>query len=222
MYVVIEGSDGAGKTTVAAALRDAFSADRTVVMLRDQPDTVVGRTARQYFIDGGHGQGVDQYVAALLMVASRIDLHRSIDWSDGVLRICDRSFVTTYAYQRAVEERVLDGLHGFDRHVPHVHLPDLVLYLRVTPDVAIYRARVRGQEHVMDDEICALCAKYDELFLVACGKDPLEHPDDDRQTWARTRELHGRAVVVDANGPLEGVVAACVSEVRSALQKKRS
>lgn len=139
-YIALEGGDGAGKSTVAAALaRRLEGAGKKVVSVREPGGTKLGEAIRALLLES---ERVDDWAEAFLFAAQRAELAREViapALEAGVWVISDRSYYSSIAYQgggrglgeeevRAVNERGLGGV------VPH-H----VFALDVDPAVALSR-----------------------------------------------------------------------------------
>lgn len=183
-YVALEGIDGAGKSTVAAAVADALeAAGERVVRVREPGGTPVGERIREILL-GGTDQA--PWTEALLFAAARAELAAEIIGpaiADGVWVIGDRSVYSSLAYQgggrglgietvRQVNEAGLGGVW-----------PDLVVLLETDPTTAVGRQadpdRI-GAESVEFQSVVAsafskIAAEERERFLVV---DATEHLDD--------------------------------------------
>ena len=139
-YIALEGGDGAGKSTVAAALaRRLEDAGKKVVSVREPGGTKLGEAIRALLLES---ERVDDWAEVFLFAAQRAELAREViapALEAGVWVISDRSYYSSIAYQgrgrglgeeevRAVNERGLGGV------VPH-H----VFALDVDPAVALSR-----------------------------------------------------------------------------------
>lgn len=139
-FVVVEGPDGAGTTTQAAALAEALRARGLDVLATAEPsDGPVGRLARAH-VRGEIALG--PLGAAHVFTADRADhLEREIRpaLQAGRWVVCDRYLLSTLAYQGAEgvdRELVLAASDGFD-------IPDLTVFLQVGgPQLA---ARLAGR-----------------------------------------------------------------------------
>ncbi|HZY91812.1 MAG TPA: dTMP kinase [Thermoplasmata archaeon] len=138
--VAVEGVDGAGKSTFVRGLADALRKDGyTVSLWREPTDSAISARAI--------AAGTDQpWTAALFFTLDRAHarpaLERLLDRSDLVLS--DRSFYSTLAYQGSrFPPRDRPGLAALERAV--AHLPDRVVWLRISPSVALRRVRTRGK-----------------------------------------------------------------------------
>ena len=139
LLVAVEGIDGAGKTTLLALLADGLSSRGWKVGRWKEPsDSRLGQEARRI-------SGASPAAAALLFTldrgASSPDLQALRARSDVVLS--DRSYFSTLAYQgSALGEREREALERFQASV--AQRPDLVLWLAISPAVALGRVARRG------------------------------------------------------------------------------
>ncbi len=143
-FVVLEGLDGSGTTTQARLLAERLRAARRPVHLTAEPSGgPVGALIRQVLTGriggerGGDGS-FSPWALALLFAADRQD-HFDVEigpkLADGVDIVCDRFTLSSLAYQ---------GAHlGDMRWVESVNReaadPDLVVFLRCRPQVALRR-----------------------------------------------------------------------------------
>lgn len=136
-FVVFEGGEGSGKSTQAAIL-----ASRTGALLTHQPGaTVLGARLRELLLGGEAGDLADRS-EALLMAADRaqhVDEVIRPALEAGRAVVCDRYIGSSVAYQghgrgldpeevARISHFAVDGL-----------LPDLVIYLKVDPQVSSIR-----------------------------------------------------------------------------------
>ncbi|HOZ25039.1 MAG TPA: dTMP kinase, partial [Thermomonas sp.] len=100
----IEGGEGAGKSTVLSALRDALLADgQEVVSTREPGGTPLAERIRELLL-GGTGETVHPQTELLLMFASRAQHVREVvlpALQRGAWVISDRFTDSSYAYQGA-------------------------------------------------------------------------------------------------------------------------
>ena len=191
LFLVLEGIDGAGTTTQAAALDKALRArgQRTAVTAEPSGGPV-GMLLRQALSGRlrGHGQAMDATTLALLFAADRAD-HVAQEimpaLNAGVTVISDRYVLSSIAYQGL--ELEFPDVTAMNAHAP---APDLTLFLDVPPSVAQKRrAAVRGREEL-----------YDALKL--------QRRIDRNYRRAIAHGLHGgRVVMIDGTLP-EGLVTA--------------
>ncbi len=144
-FVVIEGIDGAGKSTVCRRVSEKLASRGIEVVLTAEP-THEGIGA---FIRSGAAGLVSQRTEALLFVADRNDHTERImaDVAAGRVVVCDRYFASTVAYQSAW----LNG-DGTDRdwliliNSDFTGVPDVTVLLDIDPATGMARAGFRGEE----------------------------------------------------------------------------
>jgi dTMP kinase len=173
--VTVEGGEGAGKSTVLAALRDALSeAGASVVCTREPGGTPLAEMIRDLLLDPGHEPPAPE-TELLLMFAARAQHVRetiapALERGDWVL--CDRCTDSSYAYQgggRGLDDAFVAEL---ERRVVGIE-PGLTLLLDV--DVAGGRARALAREAAPDRierEQDAFFERVREGFLERAARAP--------------------------------------------------
>ena len=145
VFVVFEGIDGVGKTTVCASVAERLRSRGLEVVITAEP-THDGIGA---FIRSGAAGDVSQRTEALLFVADRNDHTERIsrDVEAGKVVLCDRYFASTVAYQSAK----LDG-DSTDRdwlisiNSDFTGRPDATILLDMDPWDSLDRVGSRGEE----------------------------------------------------------------------------
>ena len=142
----IEGGEGAGKSTVLSALRDALLADgQEVVSTREPGGTPLAERIRELLL-GGTGETVHPQTELLLMFASRAQHVREVvlpALQRGAWVISDRFTDSSYAYQgagRGLDEGYIAAL---EQQAVGIE-PGLTLLLDL--GVAHGRERTRGRD----------------------------------------------------------------------------
>lgn len=199
-FVSLEGGEGAGKTTVLAALRAALEAgDREVVVTREPGGTPLAEKIRALLLQPG-----DEAVAAetelLLMFAARAQHVRTTvlpALERGAWVLCDRFTDSSYAYQgggRGLDPAFIEAL---ERRVVGIR-PGLTLLLDL--DVAQGRERIQGRDPHPDRierERAGFFERVRATFLARAAAEP------------------GRFRVVDASRAVDRVVADAVAALRA-------
>ncbi len=167
--ITIEGIDGAGKSTLAAALHDDLRADRPVALLREPGGVELSERIRDLVKDPD--LRCDPRAEALLYAAARAQLvdERLEPWlADGRWVLLDRFVDSSLAYQGAGRGLGIDAVAALNAFATGGLTPDRTLLLRIDPASA--RARLRGRddapdrlEREQDDFFAAIAAAYDEL-----------------------------------------------------------
>ncbi len=145
VFIVFEGIDGAGKSTVCRRVASELEARGVRTVVTAEP-THEGIGA---FIRSGAAGAISQRTEALLFVADRNDHTERIgrEVSGGVAVICDRYFASTVAYQSAK----LDG-DSSDRdwliqiNSDFKDRADATILLDIDPGTGLSRVDSRGED----------------------------------------------------------------------------
>jgi dTMP kinase len=154
-FVVLEGLDGAGTTTQSRLLGERLRAEGRKVHVSAEPSSgPVGALLRlvlQKRINGGAGDGFDPHALALLFAADRLD-HLSSEvlprLAAGEDVVSDRYTLSSLAYQSLTtgEAGWVEEINGRAR------APDLTIFLRVRPGMALGRRRGAGTRPELYEE----------------------------------------------------------------------
>jgi dTMP kinase len=189
VFVVVEGPEGAGKSTLVPWLAGRVRADgREVVTVREPGGTPIAEAARKLALKSRHDRA---FAAELfLFLAARADLVERVirpALAEGRIVIADRFGLSTIAYQVAGRGLQRSDVEAALRIATGGLAPDLTLVLDVP--VAVGRARQRTAGKV---------------------RDRIEREDDTFHT--RVREAYR-----SASGP--GIVHIDASQTKKAVQE---
>ncbi|MGP4130925.1 dTMP kinase [Pantoea tagorei] len=193
-FIVIEGLEGAGKTTareaVVAALRERGVQD--IVFTREPGGTPLAEQLRVLVKQGIEGEQVTDKAELLMLYAARIQLVDTVikpALARGAWVIGDRHDLSSQAYQgggrgldAALMRTLRDAVLGDFR-------PDLQLYLDVTPEIGLQRARARGALDRIEQESLRFFERTRARYLALAAEDK-------------------SILTVDATQPLESVTQA--------------
>ena len=188
--VTLEGGEGAGKSTVIAALAETLRARGLALRQAREPGgTPAGEAMRALLLDPAY-RGLCAESELLLMFASRAQLVRDViepALAAGEWVLCDRFTDASFAYQGG--GRGLDGglIADLERWAARLR-PDLTLLLDVAVDTGLARARARGGDA---DRIEGEQAEFFERVRAAYR--------------ARAAAEPGRFRVIDASQPADAV-----------------
>ncbi|NJE84783.1 dTMP kinase [Thermococcus sp. CX2] len=176
MFIVIEGIDGAGKSTQAKLLAKWFEERGYDVVLTKEPtDTAFGKLIRRLVLTGGKegiidGARISHEAEALLFAADRAEhVHKLIKPSieAGKIVISDRYFYSSLAYQWA-RGLDLDWLIDLNRFAIR---PDLVILLDLPVKESMKRINGRSIKTEFD-KIAELQKKVRENYLKLAERFP--------------------------------------------------
>ena len=142
--ITIEGIDGAGKSTLAAALHAAIARERPVELLREPGGVELSERIRGLVSDPG--LRCDARAEALLYAAARAQLvdERLRPWlRAGTWVLLDRFVDSSLAYQGAGRGLGLDEVARINAFATGGLTPDRTLLLRIDPITARARQQSR-------------------------------------------------------------------------------
>jgi len=198
-FVTFEGIDGSGKTTVSRLVTESLRAKGSTVYLTSEPTkSWLGDAVRHAYVDD-----VGAIAESFLFLADRAahltDIRAHL--RKGELVLCDRYADSTYAYQGARLDGLLnDPIRFLQRASESWTLrPDLTILLRIPAELA--RKRIEGRPNLIRFEDVAFLKK------VAANYDRL----------ARSR----RFIVLDGTRSAEAVTLDAVSAIQKRLNRPR-
>lgn len=146
-FISIEGGEGAGKSTVMLAIREALAArGLDVVTTREPGGTLPGEAIRAILLDTSNQLAAETEL--LLMFASRAQLVRELivpALERGAVVLSDRFTDASFAYQGGGRGLDMGGIAELERWAAGIK-PDLTFLLDIGIDAGMARARSRGGE----------------------------------------------------------------------------
>ena len=187
-YIVIEGLEGAGKTTardvVVETLRQLGVGE--LVFTREPGGTLLAEKLRSLVLDikSVGDEVINDKAEVLMFYAARVQLVETVikpALARGCWVIGDRHDLSTQAYQgggRGIDATLLatlrDAVLGDFR-------PNLTLYLDVTPEVGLKRARARGELDRIEQESLDFFNRTRARYLELAAQDPTIRTNDATQ-----------------------------------------
>ncbi|WP_140918559.1 dTMP kinase [Limnobaculum xujianqingii] len=206
-FIVIEGLEGAGKTTardtVVKALRD--SGIQNIVFTREPGGTPLAEKLRELVKQGVGDEVLTDKAELLMMYTSRVQLVENVikpalsrgDWVVG-----DRHDLSSQAYQgggRGIDNQLMITLRDT---VLGDFRPDLTLYLDIPPEAGLKRARARGELDRIEKESLAFFERTRQRYVELAQADP-------------------SIVTIDASQPLEKVTASIQTAMNHWLESRK-
>lgn len=199
LFVTVEGVEGAGKSTLIAALAPAVEAmGRTVQVTFEPGATELGRELRRALL---HDHDPSPRAELFLYLADRAEhVDRLIvpAVERGEVVICDRFSDATIAYQGYGRGLDLDAVVRGCRFA-EARLPDRTYLLDLDPELGLKRAAKRSAPDRMERERLAFHHRVRQGYLALAAAEP------------------ARFVVLDATRPANEVAAAAVADLRRLL-----
>jgi dTMP kinase len=198
-FVTLEGGEGAGKSTVLAALRDALRVGGDeVVCTREPGGTPLAEQIRGLLLDTHHEPPAPETELLLMFAARAQHVRETIlpALRRGAWVISDRFTDASYAYQGAARGGDADFIATLERHTVGI-VPVLTLLLDVPVPIGLQRARGRGTVDRIEGEADDFFERVRAGYLARAAAEPQ------------------RFRVVDATQPVEAVAAQAVVHLRA-------
>jgi dTMP kinase len=204
VFIVLEGGDGAGKTTHAQRLADLLRADgHQVVLTREPGATEVGARIRSTLLSGGMLGVAAPRAEALLYAADRAHHVATVvrpALERGAVVICERYVDSSLAYLEAGRTLPVNEVAWLAAWATGGLKPDLVVLLDIDPAEGLARAGHRADGATEPDPTALRFAeKVRYAFLDRSANDPK------------------RYLVLDASRPVESVATLIVDRVERLL-----
>jgi dTMP kinase len=174
-FVVIEGLEGAGKSSAIASIVSHLQAKgiRTETV-REPGGTPMAEAIRELVKQRWEEQ-VQPATELLLMYASRVQLVKTViepALTDGVWVIGDRHDLSSQAYQGGGRELGADLLKQLKTIALGSFAPNLTLYLDVDEETGLQRARGRGELDRIEEEDIEFFRRTRARYLELAKRDP--------------------------------------------------
>lgn len=188
-YIVIEGLEGAGKTTARNIVVETLEqmGVRDLVFTREPGGTVLAEKLRSLVLDikSVGDEVITDKAEVLMFYAARVQLVESVikpALAQGKWVIGDRHDLSTQAYQgggRGIDPQLLTTLRDA---VLGDFRPDLTLYLDVIPEIGLKRARARGALDRIEQESLNFFNRTRARYQELAAADPSIRTVDASQT----------------------------------------
>jgi len=205
-FVVIEGLEGAGKTTARNTIVNVLNEQgiTDIVFTREPGGTPLAEKLRDLFKRGTDGELPTIKAEVLMLYAARVQLVETVikpALARGAWVVGDRHDLSSQAYQgggRGVDPQLMASLRDT---VLGDFRPDLTVYLDLPPRVGLQRARARGELDRIEQEALPFFERTRERYLQLAAQD-------------------SSIVTVDAAQPLDQVTADIRRVVAQWLQQQ--
>jgi dTMP kinase len=202
--IVLEGAEGAGKTTQLGRLASWFSErGADVETMREPGGTALGDQIRRILLDPA--SDITARAEALLFMASRAQLVEQRirpALARGAVVLLDRFFLSTYAYQGVGRGLPAEALRQANAVATEGLVPDLTVLLALPADVGLARASRRGERDRMEQAELAFHERVARAFVEFATP-----------AWQRAHPECGPIVTVDATRSEDDVFEAVAAAV---------
>jgi len=165
-FITFEGIDGSGKSTVSKEIYNKLKSNGLDVVLTFEPtNSWIGKIVQKNIETRS-----DPFVTAFTFIADRIDHCKKIQkWLDsGKIVICDRYSESTYAYQAAQMQGIIDTPLKWLKELStdRIITPDRTFLFVVEPKVSL--ARIQHRDNLIPFEKVGFLEKVHNNYLEIC------------------------------------------------------
>lgn len=205
-FIVIEGLEGAGKSTAIAQVIAtlAQSGIANPQSTREPGGTPLAEQMRALVKQGHPDEPLTDMAELLLLYAARIQLVDNVikpALAEGRWVVGDRHDMSSQAYQgggRGFDQALMENLRDM---VLGDFRPDLTIYMDIDPVLGLQRARGRGELDRIEQMDISFFERARERFLALCNNQP-------------------NVIIIDASQTLERVTADLTQALQSWLEQQ--
>jgi len=193
-FIVIEGLDGSGKSTVTKLLAERFDAQGLPCHATSEPThSPIGKLIHSILCNDV--KNIENESIALLFAADRYQhlISEILPTLAHSNVICDRYYYSTMAYQGLCADSLERVISYHQAVIPAVR-PDIVFFVDVSPSECIRRVTQRGKIASIYDALSALELRYERYMaafermkktdnIVFVGSDTASPEDIVKQMW---------------------------------------
>lgn len=170
-FIVLEGIDGSGKSSISDMLKDRFE---KVYLTKEPTDSEIGKMGQKIA-----NEETSPYMDLFLYLADRVEhtekIKKKLD--EDFYVICDRYWGSTVAYQSAYDEISLEYIERIQE--PFILEPNLTILLDLDPETALERISDRTLKSKYEEldflqrvrENYLALAKRHDWIIIDAGKD---------------------------------------------------
>ncbi len=174
--IVIEGLEGAGKSTAVSTIVDLLNQHQINTLTTREPGgTEIGEQLRSIIKNPQYKEILDDKSELLLLYTARIQLLEEVikpALKKGIWVIADRFELSTMAYQgggRGIDQAIIQQLSTF---CLNGFKPDLTLYLDLNPELGIQRAQLRGQFDRIEQQTMEFFHRVHKMYKKCIQREP--------------------------------------------------
>lgn len=192
-FIVFEGIDGAGKTTQINLLREALEKRGYSCAVTAEPtDLPSGKAIRRALakeVDSTPLQMAEMFAhdRELHNTDAQVGIEKLL--KDGTTVICDRYYYSSLAYQGTVLG--YDTVAALNLDNPNIRMPDVCIFLDLTPEKSLQRIGARGEAVEMYENLDYLTRTRTTFFEI----------------FDKLRQRGEKIAIIDADGSVEEVSA---------------
>ncbi len=173
-FIVVEGSEGAGKSTAISLIQNEVeSRGGDVVLAREPGGTPMAEELRNIIKSVNVDEKVDSRTELLIMYAARVQLWTNVikpALDRGQWVICDRFFYSTWAYQGGGRQLGLEPILPIHNLCLRDVNPGLTILMDIDPVLGLERAKGRGALDRFEVEQIDFFHRTRDMYLQLCAE----------------------------------------------------
>ena len=173
-FIVVEGSEGAGKSTAISLIKkEVESRGGDVVLAREPGGTPMAEELRNIIKSVSVDEKVDSRTELLIMYAARVQLWTNVikpALDKGQWVICDRFFYSTWAYQGGGRQLGLEPILPIHNLCLGDVNPGLTILMDIDPVLGLERAKGRGALDRFEVEQIDFFHRTRDMYLQLCAE----------------------------------------------------
>ncbi len=174
-FLVIEGLEGAGKTTATEAIKAVLTRNNIKFISTREPGGTPLAEQLRTLVKTTHEETLTSETELLLMYASRVQLVENVikpALAQGIWVIGDRHDLSSQAYQGGGRQLDRHLMSTIKQAVLKDFKPDLTLYMDIEPELGMARVAKRGEFDRIELEDMSFFHRVRQRYL------ELAHQDD--------------------------------------------
>jgi dTMP kinase len=190
-FIVIEGLEGSGKTTVCKKIKKLLLLKNidNVIIVRQPGSTFISEKIRKIIKFENKKENLNPYSELLLLYSARLQLMENViypEFQKGKWIISDRHNLSSFAYQgggKGINKKLIEKL---TKITDNFIKPNLTIFLDVDPKIGLQRAILRNKLDRIEK-------KSINFFIKV------------RQCYLKYLSLESKKIIVNANYKIEKV-----------------
>jgi dTMP kinase len=175
LFITIEGSEGAGKSTNLEYMQQYLEqAGKEVIVTREPGGTPLGESIRELLLGHRH-DGMADDCELLLMFAARAEHLQQVirpALKAGKYVLCDRFTDATYAYQGGGRGIPMERIAALETWVQGDLRPDLTLIFDIPVELGMKRAGQRSAPDRFEKQQIEFFERVRETYLARANETP--------------------------------------------------
>jgi dTMP kinase len=166
LFITFEGGEGAGKSTLIEEIfRQLVQEGFSVLKTREPGGTSLGEQIRKILLLGETMTPQAELCLFLAARAEHIDQIIGPALEEGKIVLCDRFNDSSIVYQGAARGLGMEKVAGMCQFISQGLQPDLTLYLDVSPEKGLSRAKARHGHDRIEAETLEFHLRIREAYL---------------------------------------------------------